>query len=325
MRSNESDFDAATLSKKLIQHIDVSSVLTAIAAATDAKTQDRGNLDLSRCIFEPESSNYFDERDVIAQNMVYSLFARSKCRLRVSRNRDGDDQRWPLVIRGNIMLILDRVLSSSLNVSRLLRERDNVTMVLDMLREVRPLVGLQGPNDSEKEYIVAPAADVQDELEASEDENGDVNDEDRDDENDRSEYDDDDEEYDDERDLAKRTIDALEESGAENSIVSNRSVSPTYAKRDDDSVHLEEEPSRVTVVAEHCGARSWSTIMQTCLSVFSRLIDCHRAEEEGHMYQDVCFSKYGWITHFEGSSVSPIIWIKQGLCEGQTLRFLVDC
>ncbi|KAI9908362.1 hypothetical protein PsorP6_003080 [Peronosclerospora sorghi] len=88
MRSDESDYGAATLLKKLIQHIDISSVLTAYAAANDAKTQDRGNLDLSRCIFEPESSNYFAERDVLAQNMVYSLFARSKCRLRVSRNRD---------------------------------------------------------------------------------------------------------------------------------------------------------------------------------------------------------------------------------------------
>ncbi|KAI9911215.1 hypothetical protein PsorP6_008729 [Peronosclerospora sorghi] len=105
---------------------------------------------------------------------------------------------------------------------------------------------LDRTKDSEKEYIVAPAADVQAELEASEDENGDVDDEDRDDENDRGEYDDDDEEYDDKRDLAKRTIDALEESGAESSIVSNRSVSPTYANRDDDSVQLEEEPSRVT-------------------------------------------------------------------------------
>ncbi|KAI9895125.1 hypothetical protein PsorP6_019279 [Peronosclerospora sorghi] len=76
MRSDESDYGAATLSKKLIQHIDVSSVLTAYAAATDPKTQDRGNLDLSRCIFEPESSNYLAERDVLAQKMVYSLFAR---------------------------------------------------------------------------------------------------------------------------------------------------------------------------------------------------------------------------------------------------------
>ncbi|KAI9913592.1 hypothetical protein PsorP6_005646 [Peronosclerospora sorghi] len=181
-------------------------------------------------------------------------------------------------------------------------------MVLDLLHEVKHLVVLQGPDDSEKEYIVAPAADLQAELEASEDENGDVDDEDRDDENDRSEYDDDDEEYDDERDLAKRTIDALEESGAESSIVSNRSVSPTYANRDFDSVQLEEEPSRVTVVAEHCGAMT--------------------EEEEGHMNQDIRFPKYGRLTHFEGSSVSPNSWIKQRLCEGQTLRFsvgLLDC
>ncbi|KAI9895979.1 hypothetical protein PsorP6_019151 [Peronosclerospora sorghi] len=62
-----SDYGAATLSRMLIQHIDVSSVLTAYW----------GNLDLSCCIFEPESSNYFAECDVLAQNMVYSLFARS--------------------------------------------------------------------------------------------------------------------------------------------------------------------------------------------------------------------------------------------------------
>ncbi|KAI9913017.1 hypothetical protein PsorP6_005236 [Peronosclerospora sorghi] len=205
MRSDESDYGAATLSKKLIQHIDVSSVLTAYAAATDTKTQDRGNLDLIRCIFEPESSNYFAERDVLAQNMVYSLFSRSKCRLRVSRNRGkvgpyylGNmlDDRGVLMeaVEGveKFMTLLyyrlfaeDRAISttelqhgdrSALNVSRLLRERDNVTMVLDLLREVKPLVVLQGPNDSEKEYIVAPAADVQADLEASEDENGDVDD-----------------------------------------------------------------------------------------------------------------------------------------------------
>ncbi|EEY54400.1 uncharacterized protein PITG_08031 [Phytophthora infestans T30-4] len=211
--------------------------------------------------------------------------------LRVSMmiSKDGEDRRWPLVVRGNIMLFLDRVLSSALNISRFLREGDNVTMVLDLLREVKPLVVLQGPNDAEKEYIVEPAADVQAELDA--------------------------------------TIDALEESGAESSIISSHSVSPTYAHRDDESVH-EEEPSRVTVVAEHCGAMSGSMIMQTCLSVLSRLIDCHTAEEEGHMYQDIRFPKYGRLTHFEGSGVSPISSIKRRLCEDQTLRFLVallDC
>ncbi|KAF1779653.1 hypothetical protein GQ600_2816 [Phytophthora cactorum] len=223
--------------------------------------------------------------------------------LRVSMmiSKDGEDRRWPLVVRGNIMLFLDRVLSSAINVSRFLREEDNVTMVLDLLREVKPLVVLQGPNDSEKEYIVEPAADVQAELDASEDENDDVHDEDDDEYgDDRGEYDEDDEDYDSERDMARRTIDALEESGAESSIISSHSVSPTYAHRDDDSVH-EEEPSRVTVVAEHCGAMSGSMIMQTCLSVLSRLIDCHTAEEEGHMYQDIRFPKYGRLTHFEGS------------------------
>ncbi|EGZ07371.1 hypothetical protein PHYSODRAFT_528296 [Phytophthora sojae] len=217
------------------------------------------------------------------------MFLNHFLRVSMMKDRNGDDRRWPLVVRGNIMLFLDRVLSSAINVSRFLREGDNVTMVLDLLREVKPLVVLQGPNDSEKEYIVEPAADVQAELDA--------------------------------------TIDALEESGAESSIISSHSVSPTYAHRDDDSVH-EEEPSRVTVVAEHCGAMSGSMIMQTCLSVLSRLIDCHTAEEEGHMYQDVRFPKYGRLTHFEGSGVSPISSIKHRLCEDQTLRFLVgllDC
>lgn len=249
--------------------------------------------------------------------------------LRVSMmiSKGGEDRRWPLVVRGNIMLFLDRVLSSALNVSRFLRENDNVSMVLDLLREVKPLVILQGPNDSEKEYIVEPAADVQAELDASEDENEDIE---ADDEyiDDKGEYDDEEEDdYDDERDIARRTIDALEESGAESSIVSSSSVSPTHAHRDDESQH-EEEPSRVTVVAEHCGAMSGSMIMQTCLSVLSRLIDCHTAEDEGHMYQDVRFPKYGRLTHFEGSGVSPISDIKRRLCEDQTLRFLVgllDC
>ncbi|GMF28129.1 unnamed protein product [Phytophthora lilii] len=256
------------------------------------------------------------------------MFLNHFLRVSMMKGRCGEDRRWPLVVRGNIMLFLDRVLSSALNVSRFLREEDNVTMVLDLLREVKPLVVLQGPNDSEKEYTVEPAADVQAELDASEDENDDMDDDDEDGyADDRGDYDDDEDEYDDDRDIARRTIDALEESGAESSVISNHSVSPTYAHRDDESVH-EEEPSRVTVVAEHCGAMSGSMIMQTCLSVLSRLIDCHTAEEEGHMYQDVRFPKYGRLTHFEGSGVSPISGIKRRLCEDQTLRFLVgllDC
>ncbi|KAI9918623.1 hypothetical protein PsorP6_012009 [Peronosclerospora sorghi] len=95
MRSDESNYGAATLSKKLIQHIDVSSVLTACAAATDAKIQDRGNLDLSRCIFEPKKNkvkvstyylaNMLDDRGVLMEDvegakkfmtlLYYRLFA----------------------------------------------------------------------------------------------------------------------------------------------------------------------------------------------------------------------------------------------------------
>ncbi|CAH0482112.1 unnamed protein product [Peronospora belbahrii] len=254
------------------------------------------------------------------------MFLNHFLRVSMMKGKHGEDRRWPLIVRGNIMLFLDRVLSSALNVSRFLRESDNVRMVLDLLCEVKPLVVLQGPNDADKEYIVEPAADVQAEFDAFEDENEDENDEEYAD--DRGECDDDEDDFEDERDIARRMIDALEESSAESSIVSSHSVSPTYANRVDDSVQFEEKFSRVTVVAEHCGAMSGSMIMQTCLSVLSRLIDCHTAEEEGHMCQDVRFPKYGRLTHFEGSSVSPISSIKQRLCENQTLRFLVgllDC
>ncbi|TDH72600.1 hypothetical protein CCR75_003886 [Bremia lactucae] len=248
--------------------------------------------------------------------------------LRVSMivSRDGEDRRWPLIVRGNIMLFLDRVLSSAVNVSRFLREDENVTMVLDLLREVKPLVVKQGPYDSEKEYIVEPAADVQAELDASEEETGDVG-EDDESIDDSGNFDEEEEDYEAETDIAKLTIDALEESGAESSIVSSHSVSQTYAHRDDESVH-EEEPRRVTVVAEHCGAMSGSMIVQTCLSVLSRLIDCHTAEDEAQMHQDIYFPKYGRLTHFEGSGVSPISRIKRRLCKDRTLRFLVgllDC
>ncbi|KAG7387436.1 hypothetical protein PHYBOEH_008243 [Phytophthora boehmeriae] len=256
------------------------------------------------------------------------VFLNHFLRVAMMISKGGEDRRWPLVIRGNIMLFLDRVLSSALNVSRFLREEDNVTMVLDLLREIKPLVDLQGPNDSDKEYIVESPTDVQAELDASDDENAEV---DNDDEfiDEKGDYDEEeDDEYEDDRDIARRTIDALEESGAESSIISDGSLSPTYAHREDDSPFEEEEPSRVTVVAEHCGAMSSSMIMQTCLSVLSRLIDCHTAEDEGHMHQDVRFPKYGRLTHFEGSGVSPISDIKRRLCEDQTLRFLVgllDC
>uniref|UniRef100_M4BVV8 DnaJ homologue subfamily C GRV2/DNAJC13 N-terminal domain-containing protein n=1 Tax=Hyaloperonospora arabidopsidis (strain Emoy2) TaxID=559515 RepID=M4BVV8_HYAAE len=252
--------------------------------------------------------------------------------LRVSmmKTRGGEVRCWPLVVRGNIMLFLDRVLSSAVNVSRFSRENDNVTMALDLLREVKPLVVLQGPTDSEKEYVVEPPVDIQADLDASEDENEDVYDEDDEDYgHDRIEHDDvNSDEEEDDRDITKRMIDALEDSGGESSVASSHSNSLTDVHPDDDSVQLEEEPRRVTVVAEHCGAMSSSMIMQTCLSVLSRLVDCHTAEEEGYMYQDVRFPKYGRLTHFEGSSVSPISSIKQRLCEDQTLRFLVgllDC
>jgi hypothetical protein len=66
---------AASLSKVLVELIDAPRVLDAYAGAAGAKAQDWD--DLYRRIFESESNNYFAERDVLAQNIVYSLLARS--------------------------------------------------------------------------------------------------------------------------------------------------------------------------------------------------------------------------------------------------------
>ncbi|OWZ19336.1 hypothetical protein PHMEG_0006428 [Phytophthora megakarya] len=66
---------ADSLSKMLFKLIDAPSVLTAYSGAAGAKAQDWD--DLYRRIFESESNNYFAERDVLAQNIVYSMLARS--------------------------------------------------------------------------------------------------------------------------------------------------------------------------------------------------------------------------------------------------------
>ncbi|KAG7382854.1 hypothetical protein PHYPSEUDO_004305 [Phytophthora pseudosyringae] len=66
---------ADALSKVLFQLIDAPSVLTAYSGAAGAKAQDWD--DLYRRIFESESSNYFAERDVLAQNIVHSLLGRT--------------------------------------------------------------------------------------------------------------------------------------------------------------------------------------------------------------------------------------------------------
>lgn len=234
----------------------------------------------------------------------------------------GSEKRWPLVVRGNIMLFLDRVLSSALNASRFLREEENVRMVLDFLHEVKPIVLSEGHDGSEKEYSVDALAEMHDDADSFE--------QDDDDYEDGEEDDDEDDEYDGHEagDMGKQTIDALEEeSAAESSAISSSAGSPTHGDHDPDFLD-DEEPSRFTVVAEHCGTMSGSMIMQTCLSVLSRLVDCHTSEDEGHMHQDVKFPKYGRLTHFEGSGVSPASRIKRRLCEDETLRFLVgllDC
>ncbi|POM67184.1 THADA protein [Phytophthora palmivora] len=66
---------ADSLSKVLFELIDAPSVLTAYSGVAGVKAQDWDNL--YRRIFESESSNYFAERDVLAQNIVHSLLARS--------------------------------------------------------------------------------------------------------------------------------------------------------------------------------------------------------------------------------------------------------
>uniref|UniRef100_H3H3J8 Uncharacterized protein n=3 Tax=Phytophthora ramorum TaxID=164328 RepID=H3H3J8_PHYRM len=66
---------AAHLSKVLFELVDAPTVLAAYTGAAGAKAQDWD--DLCRRIFESESSNYFAEREILAQNIVYSLLARS--------------------------------------------------------------------------------------------------------------------------------------------------------------------------------------------------------------------------------------------------------
>ncbi|KAK1941584.1 Uncharacterized protein P3T76_007450 [Phytophthora citrophthora] len=67
------DQGADSVSKTLFKLIDAPSVLTAYSGSAGAKAQDWD--DLYRRIFESESSNYFAERDVLAQNIVHSLLA----------------------------------------------------------------------------------------------------------------------------------------------------------------------------------------------------------------------------------------------------------
>ncbi|KAG1713461.1 hypothetical protein DVH05_001248 [Phytophthora capsici] len=69
------DQGAESLSKTLFKLIDAPSVLTAYSGSAGAKAQDWD--DLYRRIFESESSNYFAECDVLAQNLVHSLMART--------------------------------------------------------------------------------------------------------------------------------------------------------------------------------------------------------------------------------------------------------
>lgn len=244
--------------------------------------------------------------------------------------KDGEDRRWSLVVRGNIILFLDRVLSSALNVSRFLREESNVDMILDLLREVKPLVEQQGPNDAEKEYVTETPVDVQAQLEESDDDFEDdyesgTNDEEC--EDDGGFVDEHEEDFDDSQLVDKRDLDVSEEEDVEDSLPASY-VDTAPGPIEVQNSPPESESRHFTVVAEHCGAMSPSMIVQTCLSVLSRLIDCHTAEDEGHIQQDVRFPKYGRLTHFEGSGVSPVSWIKRKLCEDETLRFLVgllDC
>ncbi|RLN36937.1 hypothetical protein BBJ28_00002096 [Nothophytophthora sp. Chile5] len=66
---------ASSLSIMLLELMDAPTVLASYTGVAGAKAQDWD--DLYRRIFESESSNYFAERDVLAQNLVYFLLARS--------------------------------------------------------------------------------------------------------------------------------------------------------------------------------------------------------------------------------------------------------
>lgn len=229
---------------------------------------------------------------------------------------------WPLVVRGNIMLFVDRVLSSATNVARFLREPGNLQMVLDLLREVKPLVLSQDELDAESEYAIDDSDGEEMDPSGEDDDVGDVDDEDGGFEDAYMDADDGESE-----EPGQRTLDALEVSGLESSQFTTPTLSPSQLEQPDTPTEHHEQ-RRFTVVAEHCGAMSGSMIMQTCLSVLSRLIDCHTAEDEGNLYQDVKFPKYGRLIHFEGTTVSPTSHIKELLCRDETLRFLVsllDC
>lgn len=210
-------------------------------------------------------------------------------------------RKWPLVIRGNIVLFLDRVLSSAVNVARFLREPENVWIILELLHEVKPMLAVDTNNEEvyEGSSIVADVVEEEEQVVVT------------------------DEIVDDKYD----EIDDNESLPEEVQQVSSPShqIDPiSYEEGQPALIPDIEEPSRFTVVAEHCGAMSGSMIMQTCLSVLSRLIDCHTSEQEGSMYQDTRFPRHGRMTYFEGCGVSPISEIKRRLCEDQTLRFLVS-
>nr|CCA19797.1 conserved hypothetical protein [Albugo laibachii Nc14]CCA24391.1 conserved hypothetical protein [Albugo laibachii Nc14] len=210
-------------------------------------------------------------------------------------------RKWPLVIRGNIVLFLDRVLSSAVNVARFLREAENVWIILELLHEVKPMLAI----DTNTEEVYEGSSIAVDVVE--EEEQVITTDEVVDDK------------YDEMEDSESLVEEVQEVNGA------SPQIDPiSYEEGEPKLVPDIEEPSRFTVVAEHCGAMSGSMIMQACLSVLSRLIDCHTSEQEGSMYQDTRFPRHGRVTYFEGCGVSPISEIKRRLCEDQTLRFLVS-
>ncbi|RLN93046.1 hypothetical protein BBJ28_00005477 [Nothophytophthora sp. Chile5] len=102
----------SSLSTMLLELVDAPTVLASYTGVAGAKAQDWD--DLYRRIFESESSNYFAERDVLAQNLVYFLLARS--------TGDGDQMDASLRLREQILTAVASALTTLNQETRRSRE-----------------------------------------------------------------------------------------------------------------------------------------------------------------------------------------------------------
>lgn len=208
---------------------------------------------------------------------------------------------WPLIIRGNIVLFLDRVLNSAVNVARFLKDYKNLTMIINLLQEVKPLVLLSSA-DSGPDYVTNV------DYESGSEHSDSISD------NESLEFDvaeNNSELNSDSTEKPSESKEAASEAAPDTSE-SDSEVQPTNSNNDI-SRHF-------TVVAE---AMSPSVIMQTCLSILSRLVECHTSEEEGGLVIERGFDTYKGAM-MEGIGVSPIARIKRELCQKDVIRFLVS-